>query len=120
MVFTEEEDLPLSKDPPGMRTEKRDLGFAFGTLVLSSWRHFGFDSLELNFPGSHGELLDLGLPGAWQIAVHVSRKAEWICSRNLQAFASGNCAVCSCHSASASRSFCNLGAHVWLHQLFPP
>ena len=79
MVFTEEEDLPLSKYPPGMRTEKRDLGFAFGTLVLSSWRHSGFDSLELNFPGSQASLLDLGLPGAWQIAVHVSRMGRENC-----------------------------------------
>ncbi|CAE7506773.1 unnamed protein product [Symbiodinium sp. CCMP2456] len=31
-----EEDLPLSKYPPGMRTEKRDLGFAFGDILASA------------------------------------------------------------------------------------
>ncbi|CAE7614252.1 unnamed protein product [Symbiodinium pilosum] len=31
-----EDDLPLSKYPPGMRTEKRDLGFHFGDILARS------------------------------------------------------------------------------------
>ena len=31
--WAEDEDLPLSKYPPGMRTERRDLPFQFGDLA---------------------------------------------------------------------------------------
>ena len=50
-----------------MRTEKRDLGFAFGTLVLISWRPFGFEWRDFD-----------GLE-ALHIVVHVSRMAREIC-----------------------------------------
>ncbi|CAK9093168.1 unnamed protein product [Durusdinium trenchii] len=32
-----EEDLPISKYPPGMRTERRDLPFEFGCSIVMSW-----------------------------------------------------------------------------------
>ncbi|CAE7570709.1 unnamed protein product [Symbiodinium natans] len=36
LLSNTEEDLPLSKYPPGMRTEKRDLGFAFGDILAAA------------------------------------------------------------------------------------
>lgn len=36
LVGDPEEDLPLSKYPPGMRTERRDLGLAFGDALVAA------------------------------------------------------------------------------------
>merc|ERR1740121_3562578 len=48
LVNDPEEDLPLNKYPPGMRTERRDLGDAFGdALVAAASEAVGLDCTDI-------------------------------------------------------------------------